>query len=59
VEGFDMPFEIIVEQNNMILHPTESWIKIRIKSNELEVNRNYSVKKKKYSLEKNIMRRLS
>lgn len=54
-----MPFEIIVEQNNMILHPTESWIKIRITSNELEVNRNYSVKKKKYSLEKNIMRRLS
>ena len=41
-----MPIEIIAEQKNIILHPTESWKKIRIKSSELEVNRNYYVKKK-------------
>ena len=45
VEGFEMPIEIIVEQENIILHPNESCIKIRIKSNELEFNRNYYVKK--------------
>jgi len=28
VEGFEMPIEIIVEQKNIILHPTESWIKL-------------------------------
>lgn len=49
-----MPIEIIVEQKNII-----SWKKIRIKSNELEVNKNYYVKKRKYGLEKNIESRLS
>ena len=56
VEGFDMPIEIIVEQKNIMLYPTKSWKKISIKSNELEINRNYYVKKGNIVLLKIIMR---
>ena len=46
VDDFDMPIEIIVEQENIMLYPTKNWKKIRIKSDKFEINKNYYTNKK-------------
>jgi len=46
VDDFDMPIEIIVEQENIMLYPTKNWKKIKIKSDKFEINKNYYINKK-------------
>ncbi len=46
ISGFDMPIEITVNEENYILFPNKKFKKIKINSDEINVNKNYYVFKK-------------
>jgi aminopeptidase N len=47
VNGFEMPVEIVVDENNMWLYPTKAWQKIDLNSSKIIIDNNYYIKHKK------------
>ena len=43
IDGFDMPIEIIVDDNKKWIYPVNSWKKITSKKEYIEIDRDYYV----------------